>query len=322
MKSLLYLLLIVWAATMLQAQSPALPAVPKEKEIILPVTGGSLVGTLAIPKRFKQGPVVLLIAGSGPTDRNGNNPLGGKNNSLQYLAHHLAEAGIASLRYDKRMIGASKFPGLQEGDLRFEDYVQDAVAWIDYLRQDKRYAKLIVAGHSEGALIGMLAAVGKADAFVSIAGAGKPAVDLLKDQLKAQNMQPLEVLYAKLDSITAGQRVHVMTATDMMLFRPSVQPYMQSWLRYDPRVEIAKLDMPVLLVQGTRDIQVPESDAQALMAAHPRARLAIVVGMNHVFRLVDSEDPAANWATYSDIHLPIASELVTAVVEFVQVLQK
>ena len=318
MKSLLYLLLITWAATTkLPAQSPALPTVPKEKEITLPVTGGTLVGTLAIPKRFKQGPMVLLIAGSGPTDRNGNNTLAGKNNSLQYLAHHLAEAGIASLRYDKRMIGGSKFPGLKEGDLRFENFVQDAVAWIGYLRQDKRYTKLVVAGHSEGSLIGMLAAKGHADAFVSLAGAGIPAADILKDQFKAQNMKPLEVLCAKLDSVAAGQHVHVTTATDMMIFRPSVQPYLQSWFRYDPRVEIAQLDMPVLLVQGTRDIQVPESHVQALRAAHPRARLVLIAGMNHVFRIVDSEDPAANLATYSDIHLPIAPELVTAMVEFV-----
>lgn len=318
MKSLLYLLSIIWAAGMLQAQSPDLPAVPKEKEIALPVTGGTLVGTLATPKRFKAGPVVLLIAGSGPTDRNGNSTLAGKNNSLQYLAHHLAEAGIASLRYDKRIIGASKFPGTKEGDLRFEDYVQDAAAWIAYLRQDKRYTRLIVAGHSEGSLIGMLAARGKADAFISIAGAGIPAADILKEQLKAQNMKPLEVLYAKLDSVTAGQAVHVTTATDMMLFRPSVQPYLQSWFSYDPRVEIAKLDMPVLLLQGTRDIQVPESHAQALMAAHPKARLVLITHMNHVLRTVDSEDPAANMATYSDIHLPIAPDLVAAVLDFVK----
>lgn len=318
MKPVLVLLALLLSLGQLCAQANGLPAVPKEKEVLIPVRGGSLAATLALPKRFKRGPVVLLIAGSGPTDRNGNNPLGGKNNSLQYLAHHLAAYGVACLRYDKRGIGASKFAGMREDSLRFDDYVADAAACIAFLRQDKHFTRVIVAGHSEGSLIGMMAARGRADAFVSIAGAGLPAGDLLKDQLQAQAFPDLATANAKIDSLAAGQAVHVVTATDAMLFRPSVQPYMMSWLRHDPRVEIARLDIPVLLIQGTRDIQIPESHGRALLAAQPRATLYLIEGMNHVFRIVDSDDRSANLATYRDIHLPLSFSLYNDIVDFVR----
>jgi uncharacterized protein len=294
-----------------------LPKAAKEKEILLPVAGGNLSGTLSLPKRAKDVPVVLLIAGSGPTDRNGNNAMAGKNNGLQYLAWHLAEAGIASLRYDKRGIAASKFPGMKEDKTRFDDLVGDAVAWVAWLRQDKRFNKVVIAGHSEGSLIGMIAAQGRADAFVSIAGAGRPATTILKDQLAAQKVPGLDVLSAKIDSVKAGQTVHAVTPMDAMLFRPSVQPYLQSWFRFDPAEEIAKLQVPVLIIQGTRDIQIGTLDAEMLHAAQPAAQLSVVEDMNHVFRIVESNDPAVQMATYGNIQLPLAVELHTSIVRFV-----
>ena len=130
-------------------------------------------------------PVVLLLSGSGPTDRNGNSPmLPGKNNSLQMLAEGLASNGIASLRYDKRGVGESAKAMMAEADLRFETYVDDAVAWCEQLRKDKRFSAVIIAGHSEGSLIGMLAAKRcNAAGFISIAGAGRAAADILRTQL-------------------------------------------------------------------------------------------------------------------------------------------
>src|SRR6218665_2726569 len=143
----------------------------KEAPAILKINNDQIFGTLTTPDLTKKYPVALIIAGSGPTDRNGNNAIM-KNNSLKMLAEALAKNGIASLRYDKRGIGESKpAGGDSESSLVFENYIQDAKSWINFLRQDKRFSKVIVIGHSEGSLIGMIAGA-KADKFVSIAGVG------------------------------------------------------------------------------------------------------------------------------------------------------
>jgi alpha/beta superfamily hydrolase len=149
---------------------------------------GTLYGALELPTAKPPFPVALLISGSGPTNRDGNSPLlQGKNDSLKMLAEGLASQGIASLRYDKRGIGESKTSGLKEQDLRFETYVDDAVLWGQYLRKDSRLRALIILGHSEGSLIGMLAARRlPADGYISIAGAGRPGGQIILEGLRSQ----------------------------------------------------------------------------------------------------------------------------------------
>ena len=161
-------------------------AVAAEQEVTLAVAGGVLHGTLALPDKEDKVPVVLLHAGSGPTDRNGNSAmLPGSNDSLRMLADALARNGVASLRYDKRGVGASMLPGVREADLRFEHYIDDATAWLRQLRVDPRFSKVVMAGHSEGALIAMVACQqAQADACVLIAGAGSGLDDILRAQLK------------------------------------------------------------------------------------------------------------------------------------------
>ena len=164
--------------------------------------------TSAIPRQlYWFALVVLIIAGSGPTDRNGNNSMM-KNNSLQQIAHALATAGIASVRYDKRGIAASTSAGKIEADLRFDHYVDDAVAWVDLLKKDKRFSTVAIAGHSEGSLIGMIAAR-HADKFISIAGAGQSSYRLLKEQLSTQPAAIKDASYAILDSLNEGKMVKV-----------------------------------------------------------------------------------------------------------------
>lgn len=281
---------------------------------------GSLAGTLELPASCPC-PVVLIIAGSGPTDRDGNSRmLPGANNSLKYLAEGLAAKGIASVRYDKRGIGASKgaMPA-SESDLRFDDYVADAVAWLTKLRADKRFTTVSVVGHSEGSLIGMLAArQARADAFVSIAGIGRPAAKVLHEQLASR--LPPEMLAAAdrtLGQLEKGETPDSAPPALAALFRPSVQPYLISWFRYDPAAEIAKLTIPALIVQGTTDIQVGVADAKALGAAQPKATLLIIDGMNHVMKSVPA-DQAAQLKSYGDPSLPVVPALVDAVSELVR----
>jgi pimeloyl-ACP methyl ester carboxylesterase len=244
-----------------------------------------------------------------------------KNNSLKMLSDSLLSHGIASLCYDKRGIAESVAAGSDESALRFENYIDDAVAWIEKLKSDNRYNKIIVIGHSEGSLIGMIAAArANADGFISMAGAGFKAGDILKTQLAAQPEAIKNACYSAIDSLEAGKTVSEVNPMLYSLFRPSVQPYLISWFKYDPRVEIRKISKPVLILQGTTDIQVSVQDAENLKEALPTATLSIIDGMNHILKDAPA-DRQANIATYSEPDLPIDKELIKDIVDFIKNLQ-
>jgi alpha-beta hydrolase superfamily lysophospholipase len=313
MKLLSSLFLLLWTGLASAADSSY-----TETAIILHTATGDIHGSLMMPGGKSKMPVALIIAGSGPTDRDGNTILiKGKNNSLLYIAQALAAKGIASLRYDKRGIGESAAAMGKEGDLRFDDYIEDAREWIAQLRADKRFGKLIVIGHSEGSLIGMVAAQA-ADDFVSIAGAGFPADEILKKQLA--NMQPAirDAAYAALDTLKQGNLLKRPPILLLSIFRPSIQPYMISWLRHDPRKEIALLKKPVLLLQGDNDLQISTGDVMALKAAAPKSKMVIIPGMNHVLKLVAAGDNDANQKAYGDPLLPIAQKLEENIIVFIR----
>lgn len=297
--------------------------------ITLETPTGTLYGTLERPQSRLPVPVVLLIAGSGPTDRDGNSiVLKGANNSLKLLAEGLAAHGIASIRYDKRGVGetgkamqlaAEKTKTvLREEDLSFETYIDDAARWGKQLRADRRFSTLTVIGHSEGSLISMVAAqrIG-AQAFVSIAGAGRPLQQIILEQVRSQ-LSPglLKTTEDILDQLVAGKTVEPVPAELNSLFRPSVQPYLISWLRYDPANEITKLRIPVLIVQGTTDIQVSMRDAKALTDANPAAKLLLIDGMNHVLKTVP-DDQDRQVSSYSDPTLPVVPALISGISKFV-----
>jgi uncharacterized protein len=299
--------------------SARLIAAPAEEPAELKTAGGTVLGTLLVPESAKPIPVVLLIAGSGPTDRNGNSILlPGANNSLKMLAEGLAGKGIASLRFDKRGIAASKAAVAAEKDLRFDMYVDDAAAWAEQLKKDKRFSSVTIAGHSEGALIGTVAAQrGAATAFVSIAGLSRAADIVLRAQLAGKLAPDLqEVSERTLVALKGGKTVDDTPASLAILYRPSVQPYLISWFRYDPIAEIRKVKVPILIVQGTTDLQVMVEDARALAAARPDAKLEIIDGMNHVLKMVVA-DLNKQVASYSDPALPIAPRVVEAIAAFV-----
>lgn len=280
---------------------------------------GTVHGTLLLPEGTARPPVALLIAGSGPTDRNGNTAgLAGPNNSLKLLAEGLALRGIASLRYDKRGIGESRPAGPSEANLRFEMYVEDAAAWIRQLQSDRRFAGTTVIGHSEGSLVGMMAAAAAgADALVSVAGISRRAGAVLRDQLRPQLPPSLWAESERiLAALEAGELAEAVPPELQALYRSSVQPYMVSWLRHAPAEAIAKFPGPVLILQGTTDIQVGVEEAHALAAAHPDAQLHVIEGMNHVLKQVPP-DIALQHASYSDPSLPVSPELLARISAFV-----
>ena len=281
---------------------------------------GRLAGSLLVPSGGGPFPLVVIIAGSGPTDRDGNSKLlPGANNSLRYLAEGLAARGIASLRYDKRGVGESAKALLSEGSMRFDMGADDAAEWVKKLRADRRFTTITIIGHSEGSLLGMLTAQrAPVDGYVSIAGTGFPAADILKQQLAKQLPPPLlENANASIDTLLAGHTVSSPPPELMSLFRPSVQPYLISWFKVDPRAEIARLAIPTLVIQGTRDMQVTEADAHSLAKAQPKAKLVIIDGMNHVLKQV-GEDPTLQRSSYSDPSLPDSPQLIDTVADFVK----
>ena len=286
-------------------------------DIILETPTGRLYGTLLFPPTNKRIPVVLLIAGSGPTDRNTNQFPALKTDAFKLLAEALAAEHIATLRYDKRGVGESKAAMKAESDLRFEDFIKDAADWVDLLKKDKRFSKVIIAGHSEGSLIGMLAAK-KADKFVSISGPGQPADHILKEQLAKQPQTVKDVAFPILDSLNKGvivNHVHPMLAS---MFRPSVQPYLISWFRYDPQHVINKMKIPVLLIQGDNDIQVSVAEAEKLAKSQVNAKKVIIPGMTHTLKIALSKETQDNLKTYTDPTLPISKDLVSAITLFIK----
>lgn len=291
-----------------------------EQPIVLDTPSGQIAGTLELPEAGGKHRVVLIIAGSGPTDRDGNNPmLPGRNDSLKQLAAALSEAGIASVRYDKRGIAASRPAGPEESALRFETYVDDAAAWINKLKADPRFATPAIIGHSEGSLIGMLAAQqAGASAFVSIAGIADPAAVVIRKQLDGKLPPELAKENERiLSSLESGATVDNVPPALAIDYRPSVQPYLISWFKYVPTKQIAALNMPVLVVQGNTDMQVEVGQANALHAARSGAQLAIIPGMNHVLKHVRAI-PTQQAASYSDPSLPVDPLLVKAVADFLK----
>lgn len=283
------------------------------------VTGGTMKAEVERPQGEGPFPAMLIIAGSGPTDRDGNSMmLPGKNDSLKMVAEELAANGIASIRYDKRGVGMNQALGGSEADLRFDDYIADAAAWVEHLKSDDDFTEVGIIGHSEGSLIGMVAAdQASADSFISIAGAGRPIDEVLMEQLAAQLPENLMNEARQIISqLKKGEQVATVSPELQSVFRPSVQPYMISWLAYDPQKEVAALEIPVLIIGGTADSQVSVSDAESLHAAHSESKLLIIDEINHVLKTVSDE--SENESAYSNPDLPLADELMDGIVGFLK----
>lgn len=291
------------------------------QEYILSTPTGKIYGELLMPEGDTTCPIVLIIAGSGPTNMDGNS-LGTdyKSNSLRYLAEELAKRGIATLRYDKRGIGKSREAQASEENLRFEHYIDDAAAWADTLFKDGRFTKVIIAGHSEGSLIGMVAAQksNNIKAFVSIAGCGSPAHQIIEEQMSKQPQQIRDEVAKINKELCEGRTVENVPSYLASLYRKSVQPYLISWFRYDPSKEIAKLKIPVLILQGDKDIQVGVKEAQKLYMARIFSSFYIIENMNHVLKDCDSDNTLMQLETYKNPDLPIKSELVEHITRFIK----
>lgn len=291
----------------------------QEEKSVLKTLTGDLEGSILLPEQKTPVPVVLIIAGSGPTDRNGNNDEM-SNNSLKMMAEELQKNGIASLRYDKRGIGQSSDVNKDEMEMRPETFAQDVKEWIALLARDKRFNSIVVAGHSEGALMGLLASVNnnKVSAYISIAGAGRPIDEILKEQFSAVPENIKTTIYGMLDQLKKGDTLENVPPIFYTLFRPTIQPYMRAWMKYDPQEEIKKLKIPILILNGTTDVQVKVLDAELLAKAQPKAELRIIKNMNHVLKYCDTEDKELQKPIYSNPDLALHKDFTSELIRFMK----
>jgi pimeloyl-ACP methyl ester carboxylesterase len=301
----------------------AAPAIAQTTPVELTAPGpeGPLAGTLVDPDL--KAPLVVILPGSGPTDRDGNNRLGVAGGPYKQLAEALAARGIATLRADKRGQFASKAAVADGNAVTTGGYADDAHAWADVVLKRGGRTCVWLLGHSEGALIALVAAQKPAGicGLVLLSGGGRPIGDVLRDQLKANpaNAPILPQALATIASLEAGKRVPEagMPAPLQPLFADKLQPYWIDLMSHDPAKLIAAIKLPILILQGDRDLQVSVGDAQALKAAQPSAVLTLLPGINHVLKPVPSDDRAANIATYTDATLPISPLIAGDVAAFV-----
>ena len=289
---------------------------PVATPVTLPSEPAPLQGTLLAPEGETRA-VALIIAGSGPTDRDGNSPMGVAGGTYRLLAEGLASQGIATIRHDKRGIGESAAAATAEADIRFGQMADDAGAWARLAAEKTGRTCVWLVGHSEGALVAQVAAQQGEGicGLVLLAGAGRPAGDVLREQL-ATIPEPLKSeAFAALSELEAGRTTEGPPAL-AALFRASVQPYLISWLTLEPATLLAAYEGPVMIGHGTTDIQVSMADAEALLAARPDATLVRWDGVNHLLK-VAPEDRAANIATYSDPDLPLAPGVASTVAAFI-----
>lgn len=273
-------------------------------------------GTILVPGTASKPPLAIIIGGSGPTDREGNQQMQ-RTNSLKYLAEGLYNEGIASFRYDKRIIKQMKDRTINEESIRFDDFITDAISAVNYFKKADAFSKIIVVGHSQGSLVGMIAAQGKADAFVSIAGAGQEIDDVIIDQLGKQAPGLKDNARQAFDDMRANGIAVNYSPGLASIFRPQIQPFMLTWMRFDPKKEIAKLDIPVLIINGDKDLQVQVSEAEKLRKSRPDAQYSIIKNMNHILKEIEGND-MENGKSYNEPNRPVIPEVISTLATFIK----
>ncbi|NGN99989.1 alpha/beta hydrolase [Grimontia sp. S25] len=286
-------------------------------EVETDVKVGELTGALVEPKSYRHNETVyLIIAGSGPTDRDGNQP-SIKTDTYKKLAHALSKQNIASYRYDKKGVGESKVDGLKEENLTIDTYINDAVYVIDWLRNRYPTSKVGVIGHSEGGLIGLAAGLKTdIDTLVLVATPGRTIDQIILEQLSARAPQLVNEAKAIVDALKQGENVTHISESFFPLFRPSAQPYMNSLLRLDPCSLLSQRKGKTLIVQGEHDLQVTKEDVLALYADNEKqVTLRLIGSMNHVL-VAANNNLEDNLASYQNPSLAIHKELINSIIEY------
>ncbi len=272
-------------------------------------------GTLLTPNNVKKPNLAIIIAGSGPTDRDGNQNFL-KNNSLKKLAVNLTNNNIATYRYDKRIVKQLKSNNLDK-NIIFDHFVTDAKSVIDYFKSTKNFNKIYVIGHSQGSLVGMLAAKDRADGFISLAGAGQSIDQVIIEQVNKTAPNFTEDTKRIFKTLKEGKTTTDYPMALSSIFNVEIQKFMINWMKYNPTEVLSTLNIPILVINGTKDLQVSESEAKLLKEANKDATLKIIENMNHVLVTIEGDD-LENSKSYAETQRPIAEGLIDTITNFIK----
>ena len=318
MKRLTILVALLLSATMLYAQVV-------EKEVAIKCDWGTLSATLA-QGEVPSDTAIVIVAGSGPTDRNGNSALNLNTYCYKLLSDALAKDGYAVLRYDKRAIGQSAIPMEQIPNLVFDDYVDDVEVVVNYLREEG-FRRVVIAGHSEGGLIALIVASRgvEVDGLVLLAAPGYAMDEILRTQLRAQLMPQYMALMLQADvvlrSLKAGNTYpdEKISKELLSLFHSSVQPFLISCMQYDPQQLAKGITKPMLVVCGGNDIQVSRDNGEVVAKAAPHAELVVFDSMTHVLKDWATNDRIEQLVNvYVNSQLPLTEGLASTISQFIE----
>lgn len=271
-------------------------------------------GSLTVPNSGSD-QLAIIIGGSGPTDRDGNQNFA-KTNNLKKLAENLAEHGIASFRYDKRIVKQIKMRSV-DPNIKFDDFVSDAIAVVQHFKSEQKFKQLYIIGHSQGSLIGMLAAQQDVDGLISIAGAGQSIDAVIIDQVQKTAPMFTEDTKRAFEVLKSGRTTTDYPPALASIFDSSVQEFMMSWMRHDPAVVIKTLNIPILLINGTKDLQVSTAEAEMLQQASATSEIKLIDNMNHVLFIIDGDDQE-NAKSYNNPNGKVSEELIQSIVDFIK----
>ena len=307
MKKIIAFFLILWSLGIFAQDSLMV-----EQEISI---NKIIDGTLLLPKTNSSEHLAIIIAGSGPTDRDGNQNFM-KSNSLKKLAQALTRNGIATFRYDKRTVKQIKQNKIDKNTM-FDDFITDAIAVLDYFKNQGTFKDITIIGHSQGSLIGMVAAQQGADKFVSLAGAGQTIDEIITFQVGKSAPGLVESTKKTFDVLKTGETTTDFNPMLASIFNIELQPFIISWMAYNPQDELKKLHIPVLLINGTKDLQVTVDEANLLKEAYPDATLKIIENMNHIMFVIEG-DEMENIKSYNESSREISLEVVNSITNFIK----
>lgn len=271
-------------------------------------------GTLLTSIDANKPDLAILIAGYGPTDRDGNQNFL-KTNNIKKLAIGLTKNGIATFRYDKRIVKQIRQNNVDK-NLSFDDFVADAIDVLDYFKNLNQYNKIYIVGHDQGSLIGMLAAKDKADGFISIAGAGQTIDSVIIEQIEKTAPQFTADTKRIFNILKSGKTTTDYPVALSSIFNIETQRFFMSWMKHNPVDIISTLNVPALIINGTKDLQVSEAEALVLKEAAKDASIQIIKNMNHVMVTIAGDD-LENSKSYNESQRPLADGLLEKIISFI-----
>lgn len=304
------LLLVLATTTMAQSEVVS-------EDIILTNDSIQLPGTLTYNKTLKQQPLVIFIHGSGNVDRNGNQGVLAKANYIKLLSEALNKNDIAFYRYDKRTSNMANMKLLMKG-VSFTDFVEDAKLAIKKFKGDNRFSSITLIGHSQGSLIAMLASKAGISKYISLAGPAKTIDATMIEQVRKQNGDSIAQLVDNhFKELKNNGTIKNVDPNLLAIFNKPNQLFFKTWMAFSPTEELSKLkDLPILILNGTKDLQVFESDANALHNANSASKLYVIENMNHVLKTIIKDED--NLKSYYSADYPLSEELVNIITKFIK----